>query len=342
MLDQIRRDIQARLDELLGEIDRLRWALTALTSRESEPERSGRAAPAGSAAGESVAKRFASGPADTQSLSGAAALGADARQLSRCPGSRADRAGRDQGRDPRRAARRQRDDRRRDRGRHRTCPRDGQHNPLKARGVRGDHQSRARLPDQARERFPCRRRRRQRLADWHPRSTRRSRRAHGRGEQARSIPGRVRATLLTRWGQLACPFPYESARRRAGGPPHPGRRALLQRGCGSAVGDGLVLGATPGRGPCQLRVVGHPQLNPLEPGPAREELELVDGGARPAPFLRSPPSPPTPSGPGGTQPARRGRPGRGGEHPPPARPRDVGPLGSRRPADRRSLRHTAP
>ncbi len=57
MLDQIRRDIQARLEELLGEIDKLRRALAALSSRESEPERSGRAAPvAGSAAGESVAK----------------------------------------------------------------------------------------------------------------------------------------------------------------------------------------------------------------------------------------------------------------------------------------------
>ncbi|MGP0051540.1 MAG: MarR family transcriptional regulator [Solirubrobacteraceae bacterium] len=56
MLDQIRRDIQARLDELLGEIDRLRRALAALTSRESHPDRSGRAAPAGSAAGESVAE----------------------------------------------------------------------------------------------------------------------------------------------------------------------------------------------------------------------------------------------------------------------------------------------
>ncbi len=57
MLDQIRRDIQARLDELHGEIDKLRRALAALTSREHEPERSGRAAPvAGSAADESVAK----------------------------------------------------------------------------------------------------------------------------------------------------------------------------------------------------------------------------------------------------------------------------------------------
>ncbi|MGO9903095.1 MAG: hypothetical protein ACLP0J_26195 [Solirubrobacteraceae bacterium] len=33
MLDQIRRDMQARLEALLGEIDKLRRALTALTSR---------------------------------------------------------------------------------------------------------------------------------------------------------------------------------------------------------------------------------------------------------------------------------------------------------------------
>src|ERR1700689_2755360 len=35
MLDQIRRDIQTRLDELLGEVDKLRHALAALSSRGS-------------------------------------------------------------------------------------------------------------------------------------------------------------------------------------------------------------------------------------------------------------------------------------------------------------------
>jgi DNA-binding transcriptional ArsR family regulator len=58
-LDQIRRDIQARLQELLGEIDKLRRALVALTSRESEsePAAGDHAAPvARSAAGESTAK----------------------------------------------------------------------------------------------------------------------------------------------------------------------------------------------------------------------------------------------------------------------------------------------
>ena len=50
MIEQIRRDIQALIDELLKEVDRLRRALAALTSRESESDRSGRAAPvAGSA-----------------------------------------------------------------------------------------------------------------------------------------------------------------------------------------------------------------------------------------------------------------------------------------------------
>ncbi len=51
MID-VRRDIQTVLDELLGEVDRLRRALAALTSRAREPDHSGRAAPlAGSAAG---------------------------------------------------------------------------------------------------------------------------------------------------------------------------------------------------------------------------------------------------------------------------------------------------
>ena len=37
MIDKIRRNIQARLEELVGEIDRLRRALAALTSRGSQP-----------------------------------------------------------------------------------------------------------------------------------------------------------------------------------------------------------------------------------------------------------------------------------------------------------------
>ncbi len=58
MLDQIRRDIQARLQDLLDEVDKLHRALAALTSHESEPDRGDHAARvAGSApAGESVAK----------------------------------------------------------------------------------------------------------------------------------------------------------------------------------------------------------------------------------------------------------------------------------------------
>ena len=56
VIDQIIRAIQASIDELLGEIERLRRALAALTSRESEPDRRGRAAaPTRSAAGERVA-----------------------------------------------------------------------------------------------------------------------------------------------------------------------------------------------------------------------------------------------------------------------------------------------
>jgi hypothetical protein len=58
MIDQIRRDIQARLEELLGEIDKLRRVLAALTSRGSEPDDADRTAPVASsaAAGESAAK----------------------------------------------------------------------------------------------------------------------------------------------------------------------------------------------------------------------------------------------------------------------------------------------
>ncbi len=58
MLDQIRRDLQTRLEDLLGEIDRLRRALAALTSRERGPDRGDHAAPvSGSApAGESAAE----------------------------------------------------------------------------------------------------------------------------------------------------------------------------------------------------------------------------------------------------------------------------------------------
>ncbi len=59
MLDQIRRDIQARLEDLLGEIDKLRQALAALTSRESGPDRGDHAAPfdsSSASAGESAAR----------------------------------------------------------------------------------------------------------------------------------------------------------------------------------------------------------------------------------------------------------------------------------------------
>ncbi len=51
VIDQIISAIQASIDELLGEIERLRRALAALTSRESEPERSQRATPDPSAGG---------------------------------------------------------------------------------------------------------------------------------------------------------------------------------------------------------------------------------------------------------------------------------------------------
>ncbi len=56
VIDQIIRAIQASIDELLGEIERLRRALAVLTARESEPDRSQPAMPKRSAAGGSAAK----------------------------------------------------------------------------------------------------------------------------------------------------------------------------------------------------------------------------------------------------------------------------------------------
>ncbi len=65
MLDQIRRDIQSRLDELLGEVDKLRRALAALTSRDG----------ADSTADAKASAAAAKAPADKSSASstGAAA-----------------------------------------------------------------------------------------------------------------------------------------------------------------------------------------------------------------------------------------------------------------------------
>jgi DNA-binding transcriptional ArsR family regulator len=56
MLDQIRRQIQDHLEELLGEIDKLRRALTALTSRDGEPADGARAAAVDSSAADQSAK----------------------------------------------------------------------------------------------------------------------------------------------------------------------------------------------------------------------------------------------------------------------------------------------
>jgi DNA-binding transcriptional ArsR family regulator len=66
MIDKIRRDIQARLEELLGEIDRLRRTLAALTSRGSEPASADRVTPADArtaSAGEASAQKPASSAA---------------------------------------------------------------------------------------------------------------------------------------------------------------------------------------------------------------------------------------------------------------------------------------
>ncbi len=65
MLDQIRRDIQSRLDELLGEVDKLRRALAALTSRDGG-ESAGDRAKASTAAASTVPAADAT-PAGTRS-----------------------------------------------------------------------------------------------------------------------------------------------------------------------------------------------------------------------------------------------------------------------------------
>ena len=77
MIDKIRRDIQARLEELLGEIDRLRRALAALTSRGSEPASADRVTPADArtaSAGEASAQKpagSAAAPTRTRTAPGA-------------------------------------------------------------------------------------------------------------------------------------------------------------------------------------------------------------------------------------------------------------------------------
>ena len=115
VIDPIIHAIQAGIDELLGEIERLRRGLAVLTTRESEAERSGRGAPRRSAAGVTSAKsargathraprtRKASSPPPP-----AAATPASPARSGPSPCTH--RAGSDQGRDPRRAQRRQRDD----------------------------------------------------------------------------------------------------------------------------------------------------------------------------------------------------------------------------------------
>ena len=70
MLDQIRHDIQSRLDELLSEVDRLRRALAALTSRDgSESSHDGTSSETGTPA---AAKTSTSAKSRSRANAGAA------------------------------------------------------------------------------------------------------------------------------------------------------------------------------------------------------------------------------------------------------------------------------
>ena len=74
MLDQIRRDIQSRLDELLNEVDKLRRALAALTSRDSSESAKAPAAKpsAAKSTARATARQRASRRARTRSTAAAA------------------------------------------------------------------------------------------------------------------------------------------------------------------------------------------------------------------------------------------------------------------------------
>ncbi len=71
MIDQIRKDVHARLEQLLAEIDKLQRALAAL-----DPRKPRRAAESNSASAETAAARTGSRPARARATSGRTAPGA--------------------------------------------------------------------------------------------------------------------------------------------------------------------------------------------------------------------------------------------------------------------------
>ena len=147
MLDQLRHDLQHRLDDLLAEADKLRRALVALGSGErkrpstadhgSRASRSRRRTPTGPPRGRATARRTPS-TASAQRAKSAAAAGNGT--------TPPDGVGRDQERRPRRVGDRERDDSQRGRQRHRTRPREREHHTVQARQNRRDHQGNPRLP----------------------------------------------------------------------------------------------------------------------------------------------------------------------------------------------------
>ena len=153
MLDQLRRDIQTRLDELLADAQKLRHALTALTSHDSASSRTTNGASTATRRAKTAASSPPSTPARTRRAStprSAATSKPTKRAASQAAAASAEAtaaprphcSGRHQGRRPQRARQRERDDRRRSRRRHGARPRQRQHDALEARQERrGDQGS---------------------------------------------------------------------------------------------------------------------------------------------------------------------------------------------------------
>ncbi len=88
MLDQIRRDIQARLDEVLGEVDKLRHALAALASRESNNHAGAAPARAARVPAPASTRGTGTGPAKARSKAPASKPAAEAASTQRtAPGA---------------------------------------------------------------------------------------------------------------------------------------------------------------------------------------------------------------------------------------------------------------
>ena len=226
MLDQLRHDIQTRLDELLSEAEKLRHALAALSSRDgaTAPETDGssstsparrrtRPAPASATARRKPARSRKT--ATSQSTTGwrfseATGFAGDNARERREQCTSSHRSGRHEGRRPSGSCPRQSDDRRRSRQRHRARTCDREHDTLEPQQGRRAHKSsswlRHRRPDQHRISSPRRYRRRGR-ATGHVEQTPDRSSSGSRGSAGVTAP-----SLET---------PPDSRSRRLGDPPVP-------------------------------------------------------------------------------------------------------------------------